>query len=150
LRITLTASATRFSEVSHDLMSSAVTQTGRFRKCICSVRGIWGMPRRRTREAIRILAQAAQFGKPQNSPRPLKNKAGSKSVGCAAAPRVLHSVRRCDAGHLRKNILRVIVSRPCCQPESTDSPQKAAKSPCRKIKNAVRPQKDRRNCAGRR
>ena len=39
LRITLTASATRLSEVSHDLMSSAVTQTGRFpRKTVKLIR----------------------------------------------------------------------------------------------------------------
>lgn len=46
LRITLTASATRFSEESHDLISSAVTQTGRFpRKTVKLMYKVFFAPR---------------------------------------------------------------------------------------------------------
>src|ERR1700712_4104897 len=85
LRMTLIASATRFSEDSHDLISSAVTQTGRFPRKTVKLISVFSLLRdgstRRTSghvhipEASSMLAQAFQNGKQQINRKPFAGQA---------------------------------------------------------------------------
>src|SRR5271170_4710284 len=79
LRITLTSSYTRFSALSQDLMSSFVTQTGKFpRNTVKLIRGLsltpfWGILRfaDAIHESYTIVSQRIPLGKRATLPKPL-------------------------------------------------------------------------------